>query len=145
MGLPPLSARVLSSGLSCDRAASPRNSSTVPPPPSRPEYVGEGITTPNTQADRGCRTTRITLSSFHTHPLTLYMGSAICTDLATISMKVEWVPGAPSHLHTQLYTQVLGSLCSGGQGLPSTIVFLLSLWLHPAMVWAAKYSRGAKG
>ena len=44
-------------------------------------------------------------------------------------MKVEWVQGAHPNLHTQLHTQVLGILCGGGQGLPSTIVFLLGLSL----------------
>ena len=61
------------------------------------------------------------------------------------SMKVEWVQGAPLHSHTQLHTQGLGRLCSIGQGLPSTIVFSLGLSLPYAVVWAAKYPRGAKG
>jgi len=50
------------------------------------------------------------------------------TSLVGVSMKVEWEKGAPLHLHTQLHTQVLGRLCGGGQGLPSTIVF--SLYKH---------------
>ena len=44
--VPPLSAWVLSRDLSHDHTASPRNSSTVPPPPSRPMYGGEGSLPP---------------------------------------------------------------------------------------------------
>ena len=62
-----------------------------------------------------------------------------------ISMKVEWVQGAPSNFHTQLHTQVLGSLCGGGQGLPSTIIFPLSLLLPATVMWAAFYSPWGKG
>ena len=73
------------------------------------------------------------------------VGPAIRPGPGTISMKVEWVQGAPLHLHTQLHTQVLGHLCGGGKGLPSTIVFWLGLSLPAAVVWAAFYFRGAKG
>ena len=54
-------------------------------------------------------------------------------------MKEKWVQGAPLHSHTQLHTQGLGRSCGGGQGLPSTIVFLLGLSLLIAVVRAAKY------
>ena len=60
-------------------------------------------------------------------------------------MKEDWVQGAPPHSHTQLHMQGLGRLWDIGQGLPSTIVFLLGLLLPYAVVWAAKYPRGAKG
>ena len=60
-------------------------------------------------------------------------------------MKVEWVQGAPLHLHTQLHTQVLGHLCGGGQGLPSQIVFSLGLSLPAAMVCTVFSCRGEKG
>ena len=73
------------------------------------------------------------------------MGPAVCLGPGAISMKEDWVQGAPLYLHTQLHTQVLGRLCGGGQGLPSTIVFLLGLSLPATMVWAGKYSLGAKG
>ena len=55
-----------------------------------------------------------------------------------VSMKVEYVQGAPSHSQTQLHMQVLGHFCRGGQGLPSTIIFVLSLSLPVKVVWAAK-------
>ena len=76
---------------------------------------------------------------------TLSMGPTTNTCMVGGSMKVEYVRGAPSHSHTQLHTQVLGRLCGGGQGLPSTIIFLLGLLIPAAVVWAAKYSHGAKG
>ena len=52
-----------------------------------------------------CRATGITLSSFHTHLLTLSMVPATHTCSVGVSMTVEWVQGAPLHSHTQLHMQ----------------------------------------
>jgi len=71
MGLP-LSTQVLSCDLSHDHAAQVLFRINCPPP-SRPVYGGGGIS----------------------------VGPATHTGLGTISMKVEWVPGAPPHLRTQ--------------------------------------------
>ena len=95
---------------------------------------GEGSLPPIHRPTRGwgggCRGTCITLSSFHTHPLRfqfpnmyrhgryLYEGGMGTRGPSTLT-------------HTTSYTgTVLGRLCGGGQGLPSTIVFLLGLSLR---------------
>ena len=54
---------------------------------------------------------------------------AICYGMGTISMKEDWVHGAPPHSHTQLHMQGLGHFCGIGQGLPSTVIFWLRLLL----------------
>ena len=69
------------------------------------------------------------------------MGPATHTGLGAISMKEDYVQGAPLFLHTQLRTLYHG----GGQGLPSTTVFARGLSLPVAVVWGTKNPRGAKG
>ena len=134
------------------RLYNPADTCTILPPPQlacecggrdhSPQYTGrpggrgEAVQQPTSRSALFIRT----LSDF-----TFLLGPAICTGPGAISMKVEWVQGAPPHSHTQLHTQVLGRLCGSGQGLPSTIVFSLGLSLPTAVVWSGFYSCGAKG
>ena len=117
-GSPPLSAKVLSRDLSCDRAARVLSripgTYTVPgthqlsPPPRLACVCGGRDHSPNTQANWGVggrlysnphhaglfsnALSQISLSS---------MGPTTCTSPCAVSMKVECLQGAPPHLHTQ--------------------------------------------
>ena len=80
----------------------------VPPPPDLPVYGGGGVS----------------------------VGPAVCYGPGAISMKEDWVKGAPLHLHTQLHTHFV----------PHTTAAVKDCPLLPvAVVWGTKYPRGAKG
>ena len=90
------------------RLYSPANTSTVPPPLGRPVKVWGGIPPPNTQANWrvGGRLHGnphyAQLFSFAPSQISLSsMGPAICTGSGVFAMKLEYLQGAPPHLHTQ--------------------------------------------
>ena len=115
MGPPPLSARLLSRDLSHDRAARVLFCINCPPPPSWPVYGG-GLCGPR------C----------------MYGPDAI-------SMKVEWVQGAPLHSHTQ--TSYAGTRGNTRQRayMPATIVIARGLLCPMPVFLVAFFCSGGKG
>ena len=115
VGPTPLSARVLSCDLSRDRVARVLFRINCPPPPGWPMHGGVSV------------------------------GPAVCYSQGAISMKVEWVQGAPLHLHTQ--TSYAGTRDNTRQQayMPATIVVARGL-LSPVPVFlAAFYCHWGKG
>ena len=70
------------------------------------------------------------------------MGPSICLGPGAISMKEDWVQGAPLHSHTQ--TSYAGTRAFMRHR-ARVALFLLGLLLPYAVVWATKYPRGGKG
>ena len=102
---------------SCDRADRVLSLLRVPPPPALPVYGGGGVS----------------------------VGPAVCLGPGAITMKEDWVQGAPLHLHTQLHTHFVPHTAAAGKDCPLQSSFR-SVYGYPrAVVWGAKYPRGAKG
>ena len=73
------------------------------------------------------------------------VGPAVCYSPGTISMKEDWVQGAPLHLRTQLHTHFVPHTAAAGKDCPLQASFR-SVYCYPrAVVWGTKYPRGAKG
>ena len=68
--------------------------------------------------------TELSLSYMSPHPQTclcmggVFVGPAICYGPGAISMKEDWVQGAPLHLHTQLYTHFVPYTTTAGKDCP---------------------------
>ena len=73
------------------------------------------------------------------------MGPAVCLGPGAISMKVEWVQGAPPHLHTEtLYTGTRDNT-QWWAYMPATIVNARGLLSPMPVFWAAFFCRGGEG
>jgi len=44
----------------------------------------------------------------------VFMGPAVCLGPGAITMKEDWVKGAPLHLHTQLHTHFVPQTTAAG-------------------------------
>ena len=59
------------------------------------------------------------------------MGPATHTGLGGISMKEDWVQGAPLHLHTQLHTHFVPHTTAAGKDCPLQLSFC-SVYCYPS-------------